>query len=117
MPQHINWTSGEDLLFVKSLQHKLHLTMNGASAPNGTPFANGGGTGFLSFNSHPPRVYVTAEDDEFDETALQNWRDEGEVPSVVYLANGPRLSRFLHAHGRRGKGVPRKTPGNPQEPK
>jgi hypothetical protein len=52
--------------------------MNGASAPNGTAFANGGGTGFLSFNSHPPRVYVTAEDNEFDETALQSWRDEGE---------------------------------------
>jgi hypothetical protein len=55
----------------------LFLTMNGASAPNGTAFANGGGTGFLSFNSHPPRVYVTAEDNEFDETAFQNWRDEG----------------------------------------
>jgi hypothetical protein len=55
-----------------------HFTMNGASAPNGTSSATGGGTGFLSFNSHPPRVYVAAEDSEFDETALQNWRDEGE---------------------------------------
>jgi len=41
------------------------------------------GKGFLSFNSLPPRLHVTAEDDEFDETTLQHWRDEGF--DVTYL--------------------------------
>jgi hypothetical protein len=36
------------------------------------------GTGFLSFNSRPPRLFITAEDAEFDEIAMQHWRDEGE---------------------------------------
>jgi hypothetical protein len=33
--------------------------------------------GFLSFNKSPPKVYITAEDDVFDETTIQHWRDEG----------------------------------------
>jgi hypothetical protein len=47
------------------------------SAMNGTNRNNGATTGFLSFNSHPPRVYITADDDDFDETTLQHWREEG----------------------------------------
>jgi hypothetical protein len=35
--------------------------------------------GFLSFNKLSPKVYLTAEDDEFDETTIQHWRDEGMV--------------------------------------
>jgi hypothetical protein len=40
---------------------------------------NGTTAGFLSFNKSPPRLHITAEDDEFDETSLQHWRDEGMV--------------------------------------
>lgn len=35
------------------------------------------GTGFLSFNSLPPRLWITSEDEEFDETTIQHWKDEG----------------------------------------
>jgi hypothetical protein len=41
------------------------------------------GTGFLSFNSLPPRLIITSEDEEFDETTLQHWKDEGY--DVTYL--------------------------------
>jgi carboxymethylenebutenolidase len=41
--------------------------------------ANGPTSGFLSFNSQPPRVHITAEDNEFDEQTLQYWRDEGKL--------------------------------------
>jgi hypothetical protein len=83
--------------------------MNGVSVANSAAaLAVGGSTGFLSFNSHPPRVYVTAEDDDFDETTLQDWRDEGEVVprclSTMRLTSC-RLCCFLLAHGQRGKGV------------
>jgi hypothetical protein len=37
--------------------------------------------GFLSFNKSPPKIYITAEDDDFDETTIQHWQDEGMVPS------------------------------------
>lgn len=37
---------------------------------------NGTTTGFLSFNQHPPKVIVTAEDEDFDDVTLQYWRDE-----------------------------------------
>jgi hypothetical protein len=41
--------------------------------------ANANTTGFLSndFPHNPPRLYVTAEDDVFDERTLQEWQDEG----------------------------------------
>ncbi|KIW05527.1 hypothetical protein, variant [Verruconis gallopava] len=41
------------------------------------------GTGFLSFNSLPPRLWITSEDEEFDETTIQHWKDEGF--DVTYL--------------------------------
>jgi hypothetical protein len=41
------------------------------------------GTGFLSFNSHPPRLLVTAEDADFDEIAMQHWRDEGGYAQII----------------------------------
>jgi carboxymethylenebutenolidase len=46
--------------------------MNGAG---GHP--TGVSPGFLSFNSQPPQIYITAEDDEFDEKTIQIWKDEG----------------------------------------
>jgi hypothetical protein len=41
------------------------------------------GTGFLSFNSLPPRLWITSEDEEFDETTIHHWKDEGF--DVTYL--------------------------------
>lgn len=35
------------------------------------------GTGFLSFNSMPPRLHITADTDDFDEVTIQHWKDEG----------------------------------------
>src|ERR1700760_4019080 len=46
------------------------------------------GKGFLSFNSMPPRLHITAEDDEFDETTLQHWRDEGIETQKLLDYNG-----------------------------
>jgi hypothetical protein len=51
------------------------MSVNGRA--NSATSSQAGGNGFLSFNSMPPRLVVTAEDDEFDEQTLQNWRDEG----------------------------------------
>jgi hypothetical protein len=42
--------------------------------------------GFLSFNSLPPRLHITSEDDEFDEVTIQHWREEGF--DVTYLPMG-----------------------------
>jgi hypothetical protein len=44
---------------------------------NGTNGTQNGTTGFLSFNSHPSKLYITAEDDEFDEQTLTHWKEEG----------------------------------------
>lgn len=51
------------------------MSVNGRA--NSISPSQGGSNGFLSFNSLPPRLVVTSEDDEFDEQTLQNWRDEG----------------------------------------
>ena len=41
--------------------------------------ANANTTGFLSnnFPHNPPRLYITAESDDFDDLTLQEWQDEG----------------------------------------
>ncbi|KAF2495291.1 hypothetical protein BU16DRAFT_561577 [Lophium mytilinum] len=43
---------------------------NGNATPNGT-------TGFLSFNAKPPLVWITGDEEEFDETTLRYWKEEG----------------------------------------
>jgi len=58
------------------------MTTNGLSEMNPTQ----SGSGFLSFNSLPPRLIVTAEDDEFDETSIEHWQEEGY--DVTYLPMG-----------------------------
>jgi hypothetical protein len=47
-------------------------------------------TGFLSSNflHNPPRLYVTAESDDFDEVTLQDWRAEGFNVAYVPLRDG-----------------------------
>jgi hypothetical protein len=56
---------------------EIHNTMNGS---NGVPKPT---SGFLSFNSHPPRVYITSEDDDFDQETIQHWSEEGMLVSVL----------------------------------
>jgi hypothetical protein len=52
--------------------------MNGKMSGN-----KGMGPGFLSFNKSPPRIYITAEDEVFDDTTLQHWRDEGMAHAIA----------------------------------
>jgi hypothetical protein len=35
------------------------------------------GTGFLSFNAKLPLVWITGDGEEFDETTLRYWKEEG----------------------------------------
>lgn len=67
------------------------MAANGVNGHNPT----NSGTGFLSFNSLPPRLIVTSEDDEFDETTLQHWRDEGY--DVTYLPMGEGGKPYVDA--------------------
>jgi len=54
------------------------------------------GTGFLSFNSHPPRLYITSEDDEFDEKTIQHWKEEGLDVTYFPMGNGgPEYRRMV----------------------
>jgi hypothetical protein len=55
---------------------------------NGHANGSSNGTGFLSFNSHPPRLFITAEDDEFDQTTIQHWKDEGFDVTYHSMGNG-----------------------------
>jgi hypothetical protein len=56
--------------------------------------ANADTNGFLSsdFPHPPPKLYITAEDEDFDELTLQEWRDEGF--NVTYLAMGEGGRKF-----------------------
>lgn len=67
------------------------MATNGASGVNPTQ----SGTGFLSFNSLPPRLLITSEDDEFDQTTLQHWKDEGY--DVTYLPVGEGGKPYIQA--------------------
>lgn len=46
--------------------------------------------GFLSsdFPQSPPKLYITAESDEFDLLTLNEWRDEGFNVEYVPMGNG-----------------------------
>ncbi|ORX95006.1 hypothetical protein BCR34DRAFT_498821 [Clohesyomyces aquaticus] len=44
--------------------------------------------GWLSFNHSTPTLYITAEDDEFDEETLRAWRDEGFLVKYVPMGKG-----------------------------
>ena len=90
------------------------MSVNGrANSVNSSQAANSsqaGGNRFISFNSMPPRLVVTAEDDEFDEQTLQNWRDEGMHVGLRSCFTAPltsfsRLRRNLRALRRRRKTV------------
>ncbi|KAF2088457.1 carboxymethylenebutenolidase [Saccharata proteae CBS 121410] len=52
------------------------------------------GTGFLSFNSLPPRLHLTAETDDFDPSILAAWRAEGF--DVTYHPLGPGGKAFAN---------------------
>lgn len=68
-----------------------------------TLISNANTNGFLSndFPHNPPRLYFTAETDDFDELTLQEWRDEGFNVEYVPLKDGGkeygnRLERLSH---------------------
>jgi hypothetical protein len=59
--------------------------------------------GWLSFNHATPRLYITAEDDDFDEDTLRAWRDEGF--DVKYLPMGKGGKQYVNTLHRLGDGM------------
>jgi hypothetical protein len=49
-------------------------------------------TGWLSFDPKTPRLYITAESEEFDQELIQAWKEEGF--DVVYVAMGESAKEF-----------------------
>lgn len=50
------------------------------------------GTGFLTFNSKPPKIYMTSEDPDFDPLTIKQWQSEGF--STTYLPYTGDLRAF-----------------------
>jgi hypothetical protein len=50
--------------------------------------------GWLSFNHSTPRLYLTAEDNDFDPDTLRAWRDEGF--DVKYLPMGKGGKQYVN---------------------
>lgn len=69
--------------------------------------ANVNATGFLSRNNYrPPRLYVTAESDDFDPVTLQDWRNEGFNVAYVPMGDGGKeYAQRLESLSRAGLGV------------
>jgi hypothetical protein len=64
--------------------------------------------GFLSnsFPHSPPRLYFTAEDDDFDDETLREWREEGYEVAYVPMGRGGKVyGERLNALSRAGLGV------------
>ncbi|KAF2670908.1 carboxymethylenebutenolidase [Microthyrium microscopicum] len=53
--------------------------------------SNGTSGGFLSFNSQAPRLFITAEDEEFDLETIQHWKDEGYEVSYHPMGEGGKV--------------------------
>ena len=51
--------------------------------------------GWLSFNCSTPRLYITAEDDDFDAETIRAWTDEGF--KVSYLPMGKGGKTYVNA--------------------
>lgn len=57
-----------------------------------------GGGAFLNWRATTPRLYITAESDEFDDLTLQAWRDEGfDVQYLPFGAGGKGYVKTLHS--------------------
>jgi hypothetical protein len=70
--------------------------------------SNANTNGFLSndFPHPPPRLYFTAEDDDFDDETLQEWREEGfNVAYVPMGRGGKEYAGRLDGLSRAGLGV------------
>jgi len=109
-PDHLRPRHNAITLSQRFLQAHAIATMSVNGRANSVNSSQAGGNGFLSFNSMPPRLVVTAEDDEFDEQTLQNWRDEGMHVGLRSCFTAPltslfRLRRILRALWRRRKTV------------
>lgn len=44
--------------------------------------------GWLSFKHSTPVLYITAEDEEFDDETLHAWRDEGFIVKYIPMGKG-----------------------------
>jgi hypothetical protein len=70
--------------------------------------SNANTNGFLSndFPHGPPKLYITAESDDFDELTIQEWRNEGFKVEYVSMGNGGReYGERLEKLSRTGLGV------------
>ena len=70
--------------------------------------ANANPTGFLSndFPHNPPRLYITAESDDFDDLTLQEWQEEGfNVGYLPLREGGKEYGIMLDTLSRVGLGV------------
>jgi hypothetical protein len=55
--------------------------------------------GWLSFSHSTPTLYVTAEDEDFDDDTLRAWRDEGFVKYIPMGKGGKTYVNTLHHLG------------------
>ncbi|KAF2757017.1 hypothetical protein EJ05DRAFT_477241 [Pseudovirgaria hyperparasitica] len=62
-------------------------------------------SGWLSFNSSSPRLYITSEDVEFDLSVLEAWKKEGFMVEYLPMGNGGRAYREKLESLGRGLGV------------
>lgn len=46
------------------------------------------GNSLVSFSHPTPRMYITAEDEEFDQETLKAWRDEGFEVAYIPMGQG-----------------------------
>lgn len=57
-----------------------------------------GGSAFLNWRATTPRLYITAESDEFDGMTLQAWREEGfDVQYLPFGDGGKQYVKTLHS--------------------
>ncbi|KAF2085563.1 hypothetical protein K490DRAFT_75167 [Saccharata proteae CBS 121410] len=55
---------------------------------------------FLAWNAATPKVYITAESDDFDEYTIQAWAEEGfDVTYVPFRDGGKQYVKTLHSLG------------------
>lgn len=57
-----------------------------------------GGSSFLNWRATTPRLYITAESDEFDDYTLEAWREEGfDVQYLPFGDGGKQYVKTLHS--------------------
>lgn len=62
-------------------------------------------SGWLSFSPSTPRLYITAEDPEFDESVIEGWIHEGFMVTYLPMGKGGKPYRDVLEGLGRGLGV------------